>query len=91
MLRILAKKGVYDILLYIQNYNGLHYNDVLNYAMHNHLFKSRATVTTILNDLTAYHLLDKENTTKPNRTCYKVNEKGHKMIKCLEKIKKIIK
>ena len=91
MLRMLANKGVYDILLYIKNHDGLHYNDILNYAIDNHIIKSRSSITVILNFFTDQHLLDKDNETRPNRTCYRINEKGCKMLECLNDIKKIIK
>ena len=91
MLRMLAKKGVYDILLYIKNHDRLHYNDILNYAIDNHIIKSRSSITVILNFFTDHDLLDKDIETRPIRTCYSINEKGRKMLECVNDIKKIIK
>ncbi len=92
ILRILAKKGVYDIFLHIKNQDSLYYNDVLNYAMNNHIIKSRASVTTTLNSLTEYGLLERNVVQdKPVRVCYMVSEKGYKMIRYLKEIEKITK
>ena len=91
MLRMLASKGAYDILLYVKNHDGLRYNDIMNYALNNNIIKSRSSITVILNFFTDHNLLDKDIGTRPNRTCYSINEKGCKMLECLNDIKKIIK
>ena len=91
VLRMLAKKGTYDVFLQIKDQGVMHYNDVLKYALDAHIIKSRASVTTILNDLTDYGLLERTVVhTRPARTQYSVNEMGSKMLKHLEEIGKMI-
>ncbi len=90
MLRMLANQGTYEILLYVKDHEGLHYNDIMKYATNNHIVGSRSSITVILNFLIDHHLLDKYIETRPIRTCYRINEKGCKMIKYLNDIKKII-
>lgn len=92
VLRMLARKGTYDVFLKIRDTGLMHYNDVLQYAMETRIIKSRASATTILNDLTDYGLLDRVVVqTRPTRTQYKVNEIGLRMLKHLEEIEKIVK
>lgn len=92
VLRILARKGVCDVLSHIQSQGSMHYNEVNNYLLDKNIIKSRSAVTTILNALTKYELLERiviED--KPPRTCYCVSNKGTEMIDYLKKIEKITK
>lgn len=93
VLRMLAKKGTYDVLVYIgDNECGVHYNEVQKFTMDRRLFKSRASVTTILNDLTDHGLLDRKVIgDRPLRVLYYVNERGSKVIKHLDEIEKLAK
>ncbi len=91
-MRVLAKKGVYDIFLHIKNQENLYYGDVLKYALDNRVIKSRASVTTTLNALTHYGLLERHVThAKPPRVYYQVSERGHKILKYLKEIEKLTK
>lgn len=91
-LRMLAKKGTYDVFLCIKDRDIMHYNDVLKYTLDNNLIKSRASVTTILNDLTDHGFLDRKVVqTRPTRTQYRISKTGLAMLKHLEEIEKVIK
>lgn len=90
-LRMLARKGTYDVLLQIRHRGFMHYNDVRKYVLDAHLIKSSACVTTILNDLTDYGLLDRTVVqTRPARTQYRINGMGLMMLKHLEEMESII-
>ena len=90
VLRMLARKGAYQIFLQIKENGPMYYNDVLNYALEEQLFKSRASVTVILNCLTDYGLLDRMIiNARPSRTQYSVNDMGDKMLRHLEDIKRL--
>ena len=91
ILRMLAKKGVYDVFLYIKDHDRMHYNGVLAYLLDNNIIKSRSAVTTILQGLTQYELLERIVNENPLRVYYSVSEKGFKMIKHLKEIEKISK
>lgn len=89
---MLARKGTYAVFLKIRDTGLMHYNDVLQYAIDARIIKSRASATTILNDLTDYGLIDRVVVqTRPIRTQYKVNETGLNVLKHLEEIEKIVK
>ena len=88
---MLAKKGTHNIFLQIKDQGFMHYNDVLKYALDARIIKSRASVTTILNDLTDYGLLERTVVhTRPTRIQYSVNEMGSEMLKHLEEIEEMI-
>ena len=88
---MLARKGTYNVFLQIKDQGFMHYNDVLKYALDARIIKSRASVTTILNDLTDCGLLERTIVhTRPTRIQYSVNEMGFKMLKHLDEIDKII-
>lgn len=90
-LRMFARKGTYSVFLYIRNHDYVYYNDMMRHALEAHLINTRSSITTILNDLVHYELLDKTVLhTSPPRTQYSVNEKGRKIIKHLEEIEKIV-
>ena len=92
VLRMLAKKGTYDVFRCIKDHGFMHYNDVLKYTLEKQLIKSRSSVTTILNDLTDYGLLDRTVVqTRPTRTQYRISKMGLEMLKYLETIENMIK
>ncbi|MBI3841788.1 MAG: hypothetical protein HY295_01370 [Thaumarchaeota archaeon] len=77
LLRMMSKKGFYDILNYIHENHALHYNEVLRYALEKKIIDSRASVTIILNGLTNLGLLERIVTnSRPIRTNYKLSKKG---------------
>lgn len=84
-LRLLARKGAYEVLLHIRDSGGVHYNGALNYAMERRLIGSRSSITTILNGLTDCGLVDRRVIReRPARVKYSVNEDGLRVIRCLE-------
>ena len=90
-LRMLAKRGTYDVFQQIRDRDLMHYNEVLNYALDARIIKSRASVTTILNDLTDYGLLERIVLQKrPTRIQYRVSEAGLKMLGHLAGMERII-
>lgn len=89
---MLARKGTYDVFMQIKERNEMHYNEVLHYALEKQIIKSRASITTILNDLTYYGLLDRIVVQpRPTRVKYAVNDTGLQILKHLEEIEKIFK
>ena len=90
ILRILARKGVSDVLSHMKSEESMHYNEIMNYLLNAHIIKSRAAVTTILCDLTDYELLEK-TITEDRRTCYRLSKNGSDVIDYLKKIEEIAK
>lgn len=91
ILRILAKKGVYEIFLYIKDHNGQRYNRIQSYALEKKLVESRASINTAITELTDLGLLKREIIQdRPVRTCYSISHTGFKMIKHLKEMEDII-
>ncbi len=82
----MSKKGFYDIFEYLIDNQGLHYNEIQRYAWERKIVCSRASITTMLNWMVSFGLLDKHIVTsiKPIRTIYNVSDKGQN---ALNKIK----
>lgn len=91
ILRILAKKGVYEIFLYIRDHDGQRYNRIQSYALEKRLTESRASINTAITELTDLGLLKREIIQdRPVQTCYSISHTGHKIIKHLKEIEDII-
>jgi len=89
-LRVLAKKGTCDVLSHIQSKESMHYNEIMNYLLDEHIIKSRSCVTTILNDLKDRDLLEKTVVgNNPPRTCYRLTKKGAETVDHLKKMERI--
>lgn len=84
----MSKKGFYDIFEYLIDNPGLHYNEIQLHAWKHRIVRSRASVTTMLNWMVSFGLLDKHviSTIRPIRTLYNVSDKGQK---ALNKIKSL--
>lgn len=86
-LRIMSKKGFYNILKCVDEQGNVQYNQVLKYAMGNKIVESRASVTIILNGLTNLGLLDRSViNSRPVRTNYSVSKNGHNIIKIFKEL-----
>lgn len=74
----MSKKGVYDIFEYVRNNKGLHYNEIQKYALKNKIVESRASVTTMLNWMVAFGLVERRviDDVRPIRTKYNISKKG---------------
>lgn len=84
---MMSKKGFYDILMYVKDNEGIHYNEVLKYAFDRKIVESRASITIILNGLTDLGLLERSVTpSRPIRTTYKISKKGSHIINKLKEI-----
>lgn len=84
---MMSKKGFYDILKYVKENEGIHYNEVLKYAFDKKIVESRASITIILNGLTDLGLLERNvATSRPIRTTYKISKKGVHVINKLREI-----
>ena len=81
-LRMMSKKGFYDMLNHISGKGSVHYNALLKFALEKKIIDSAASVTIILNGLTNLGLLERTVTnTRPLRTTYKVSKNGQKVLK----------
>lgn len=87
-MRNMSKKGFYDIFEYVLDHNGLHYNEIQRYAWENRIVHSRASITTMLNWMVSFGLLEKHIVPdlRPIRTIYTVSQKGQDV---LNKIKSL--
>ncbi len=86
-LRMLATKGTYETLLYIKDNEYIGYNAILKHVTSNKIVASRASIHKTITDLSNMKLLERKITQdRPVRTGYRVNERGHKVIKCLDEI-----
>lgn len=83
----MSKKGFYDVLQYLKENEGMHYNDILRYLLENKIVNSRASVTIILNGLTDLELLERNvSQERPIRTTYKISKKGNIIIKHMKEL-----
>lgn len=90
-LKRMSKKGFLEVLEFVRDNEGVHYNDVLRHAFDKNIVDSRASVTIILNGLTDLDLLERNVTnTRPIRTTYRVSKKGHSVIKGLKDLETIL-
>lgn len=91
-LKLIIKKGYYDVLLHVEKNPDIHYNDVLKWALEKKVVASRSALPPMLGDLTDLGLLDRTITdTRPIRTTYKVSKKGKDIIKSLDNLQKNLK
>jgi len=91
ILRILTKKGVYEIFLFVKSHDGQRYSTIQANALEKKLVKSRASVNTAITELTDLGLLKREIIQdRPVQTCYKVNSAGCKVITYLKEIEDIV-
>ena len=84
----MSKKGFYDVSEYVIKHQGIHYNEILQYAQNNKIVESRASVTTMLNWMVSFGLLERHAITnvRPMRTKYNISKKGQN---ALNKIKSV--
>jgi DNA-binding HxlR family transcriptional regulator len=82
----MSKKGFYDIFEYLMKHESMYYNEILKYAQDNKIVDSRASITTMLNWMVSFGLLERHEITdvRPMRTKYNVSKKGQS---ALNKIK----
>ncbi len=83
----LAKKGFYEILLYVSKEGTVHYSDVLQYVSKNKIVRSDATVTKGLNFLSDHGLVARKiSQGRPIRTTYELTDKGKKFVSRLSEL-----
>lgn len=88
-LRLLSKKGFYEILKYVQGEKNVHYNQVKKYAIESGVVDSNASITIILNGLTHTGLLKRTVLDKkPVRTVYSLSPSGTEILKKLKDLEK---
>lgn len=84
-LRMMSKKGFYEILLYVKDKENVGYNQVLKHAIDKKIVDSRASITIILNGLTYLGLLERiVINDRPVRTNYKVTKTGNHVLKAFK-------
>ena len=91
LLRKLSKKGFYPIFLFVEGAgeSGVHYNDVLRYALSHKVVESRASVTAALNALTDLKMLERTvSSERPVRTIYRTSKRGKAVSQRLREIEK---
>ncbi len=91
VLRILKKKGFYEILLFIKKKECVGYNQILRHV-ETQKIASRAAMNTAVTRFEDLGLLDKavSSDNRPIRTYYTVNERGLSIIRHLQEIEKIM-
>ncbi len=84
----MSKKGFYDIFEYLMKHDGMYYNEILKYAQKNKIVDSRASITTMLNWMVSFGLLERHEITdvRPMRTRYNVSKKGQHALKDMKHI-----
>ena len=84
----MSKKGFYDIFEYLMKHEGMYYNEILKYAQNNDIVDSRASVTTMLNWMVSFGILERHEMTdvRPMRTKYNVSKKGQHALKSLKNV-----
>ncbi len=88
-LRIMSKKGFYEILKYIDKQKSVQYNQVKKYAIENNIVDSNASITIILNGMTNVGLLVRTvKNERPVRTSYSLSDMGHQILKLLKDLEK---
>lgn len=88
-LRILSKKGFYEILKYVEQKKSLQYNQVQKYAIENKIVDSNASITIILNGLTNIGLLERTvKNERPVRTTYSLTKTGSDVLKKLRELER---
>ena len=90
VLRILAKKGVYEVFLYMKEHEDQGYNAIVSHMVSEKLVKSKTSANTAITKLASIGLLERRITNaRPPRVCYKVNKKGVVVLRCLKEIEMI--
>ena len=84
----MSKKGFYDIFEYLMKHDGMYYNEILKYAQKNKIVDSRASITTMLNWMVLFGILERHVITdvRPMRTKYNVSNKGQKVLNKINNI-----
>jgi DNA-binding HxlR family transcriptional regulator len=87
----LFKKGVVDVLLFIDQRGSIRFNDVRKFCLNNHIVQSRGTVTIIIRNLTDMKLIKRKvKTTRPIQTIYETTELGREIAAHLKSIKELL-
>lgn len=88
-LRLLSKKGFYEVLKYVHSEKNVHYNQVKKHAIESGIVDSNASITIILNGLTHTGLLRRTVLDKkPVRTIYSLSPSGTEILKKLKDLEK---
>lgn len=87
-LRLMSKKGFYQILNMIESKKKMGYGEVLKEAKKNKIVKSEASITIVLNALTSLELLQRQINQKPIRTFYSLTADGKQILKILKTLEK---
>lgn len=87
LLRIISKKGFYDVLVFVEEKGTVGYSDILKYCLNSKIVESRGTVPKIVNGLSDLGLIERIVSAKrPVRTSYVITPKGRSMLESLRKI-----
>ena len=91
-LRKIAHKGFYEILLYIEAHPNSNYTKITKYVMDKKILKSGASITILVNTFTKNGILQRKVTDqRPIRVVYSITSDGHKVIKLLKNLEKLLK
>lgn len=87
-LRLMSKKGFYQILNMIESNGKMGYGEVLKESKKNRVVKSDASITIVLNALTGLELLQRQVNQKPIRTFYSLTKDGKEILKILKTLER---
>lgn len=80
-LRMMSKRGFYEVLMFINDTGSVQYNQVQKYAISSKIVSSQASITIILNGLTNLGLLTRTVVDgKPPGTKYNITKQGKQTI-----------
>jgi len=92
LLRTISRKGVLEVILYINENPHSSYTNIQNYIIKEKIVNSQASITIILNGLTRLGLVDREISNKrPIKTGYSLSSMGENVLLKLINLEKTLK
>ena len=80
-LRMMSKRGFYEVLKFVHEEGSVQYNQVQKYAISSRIVSSQASITIILNGLTNLELLERSVVDgKPPGTKYSLSKTGKQVL-----------
>lgn len=90
LLRMISKKGFYDVLVFVEEKGTVGYSDILKHCLNEKIVESRGTVPKIVNGLSDLGLMESTVSVKrPVRTIYTITQNGKDILTSLRKIETI--
>ncbi len=89
-LRMMSKRGFYELLKFVNEKGPVQYNQVQKYALSSKIVSSQASITIILNGLTNLELLERSIVDgKPPGTKYGISKVGKQVLIKFDSLKEI--